>query len=44
MYTRAQPERYPYFAEQPGKISPEAMPDQLTGLVSRGYILWFAGG
>ena len=43
MYTREQLEKYPYFAEKL-KEEPEVsfLLDQLTGLVSRGYILWFA--
>lgn len=42
MYTEEQLRKYPYFAE---KIEEEGMYgilDQLTGLVSRGHILWFA--
>ena len=43
MYTREQLERYPYF-EQVFADSTEMdyVLDQLTGVVSRGHILWFA--
>ena len=42
MYTREQLERYPYFAEKLKECETESLLDQLTGLVSRGHILWFA--
>ena len=42
MYTREQLERYPYFAEKLAETETEGLLDQLTGLVSRGHILWFA--
>ncbi|MCR5297627.1 MAG: GGDEF domain-containing protein [Clostridiales bacterium] len=43
MYTREQLERFPYFAERLGENDDvSGMLDQLTGLVSRGHILWFA--
>ena len=42
MYTKEQLERYPYFAEQLKKTDITALLDPLTGLISRGYILWFA--
>lgn len=42
MYTREQLERYPYFAEKLKETEPGALLDHLTGLVSRGHILWFA--
>ena len=42
MYTREQLEKYPYFAEKIRENGMEGMLDQLTGLVSRGHIMWFA--
>ena len=42
VYTKEQLERYPYFAEQLKKSDITALLDPLTGLISRGYILWFA--
>lgn len=42
MYTREQLEKYPYFAEKLKEIPLDNLLDQLTGLVSRGHILWFA--
>ena len=42
MYTREQLERYEYFAERLKDTDWEALTDHLTGLVSRGHILWFA--
>ena len=43
MYTREQLEKYPYFVEKIRENGMEGMLDPLTGLVSRGHILWFAG-
>lgn len=43
MYTREQLERYPYFAQVFADSTEVGyVLDQLTGLVSRGHILWFA--
>ena len=42
MYTAKQLERYPYFAEAIKNHGLESVLDQLTGVVSRGHILWFA--
>ena len=42
MYTREELERYPYFAEAIREHGMTGMLDQLTGVVSRGHILWFA--
>ena len=42
MYTLEQLKQYPYFAERMKDTAPEALFDHLTGLVSRGHILWFA--
>ncbi|MBR6187048.1 MAG: GGDEF domain-containing protein [Clostridia bacterium] len=43
MYTREQLARYPYFAQVfEDNIEVNYVLDQLTGLVSRGHILWFA--
>ena len=42
MYTREQLGRYEYFAERLKDTDWEALTDHLTGLVSRGHILWFA--
>jgi diguanylate cyclase (GGDEF)-like protein len=42
MYTRESLERYPYFAEKLKETGIDGLLDQLTGLVSRGHILWFA--
>ena len=42
MYSIEQLARYPYFAERLKDTAPEALTDYLTGVVSRGHILWFA--
>ena len=42
MYTKEQLAKYPYFEERLKDTDPAALFDQLTGLVSRGHILWFA--
>ena len=42
MYTKELLAQYPYFAERLKDTDPEALFDHLTGLVSRGHILWFA--
>ncbi len=42
MYTVEQLTKYPYFAERIKDTAPEALMDYLTGVVSRGHILWFA--
>ena len=42
MYTREQLEKYTYFADVLAETELENVLDQLTGLVSRGHILWFA--
>ena len=42
MYTVEQLIKYPYFAERLKDTAPEALTDYLTGVVSRGHILWFA--
>lgn len=42
MYTLEQLTKYPYFAERIKDTAPEALTDYLTGIVSRGHILWFA--
>ena len=42
MYTREQLEKFPYFQEKLRDGMPAGLLDQLTGLVSRGHILWFA--
>ena len=42
MYLRRQLERYPYFQEKLKDTDVAGLLDQLTGLVSRGHILWFA--
>ena len=42
MYTQEELERYPYFAEAIREHGMTGMLDQLTGIVSRGHILWFA--
>ncbi len=43
MYTREELEKYPYFAEKIAEAGGvEGLLDQLTGVISRGYILWFA--
>ncbi len=42
MYTMEQLRKYPYFEERMKDTAPEALLDYLTGLVSRGHILWFA--
>ena len=42
MYTREQLEKYEYFVERLKDTDWEALTDHLTGLVSRGHILWFA--
>ena len=41
MYTQEQLERYPYFAEAIQEKGMTGMLDQLTGIVSRGHMLWF---
>ena len=41
MYTQEELERYPYFAEAIREHGMTGMLDQLTGIVSRGHILWF---
>ncbi len=42
MYAQEELERYPYFAEEIREHGMTGMLDQLTGVVSRGHILWFA--
>ena len=42
MYTKEQLAQYGYFAERMEDTAWEALTDHLTGLVSRGHILWFA--
>ena len=42
MYMTEQLAQYPYFADRLKDTAPEALLDPLTGLVSRGHILWFA--
>ena len=42
MYTMEQLKKYPYFEERLKDTAPEALLDYLTGVVSRGHILWFA--
>ena len=42
MYTMEQLRKYPYFEDRLKDTAPEALLDYLTGLVSRGHILWFA--
>lgn len=42
MYTKEQLERFPYFAQVLADAPLESVLDQLTGIVSRGHILWFA--
>ena len=42
MYTKEQLEQYPYFREKLMETDITGLLDQLTGLVSRGHILWFA--
>ncbi len=42
MYTIEQLERYPYFAEAIENHGLEGVLDQLTGIVTRGHIMWFA--
>lgn len=42
MYKLEQLTKYPYFAERLRDTAPEALLDYLTGVVSRGHILWFA--
>ena len=42
MYTREELARYPYFEKVLEETETENVLDQLTGLVSRGHILWFA--
>lgn len=42
MYTMEQLRKYPYFEERMKDTAPETLLDYLTGLVSRGHILWFA--
>ena len=42
MYTREQLEKFPYFQEKFTEGDTGGLLDQLTGLVSRGHILWFA--
>ena len=41
MYTPEQLAKYPYFADRIRDTDPGALTDYLTGLVSRGHILWF---
>ena len=42
MYTKEELIQYPYFAEKLKETGPDSLLDQLTGLISRGHILWFA--
>jgi len=42
MYKLEQLTKYPYFTERLKDTAPEALLDYLTGVVSRGHILWFA--
>ena len=42
MYSQEQLEKYPFFREKLEETDLSGMLDQLTGLVSRGNILWFA--
>lgn len=42
MYTREQLEKFPYFAERLKETDISGLLDQLTGIVTRGHILWFA--
>ena len=42
MYSLEELAKYPYFAERMKDTAPEALTDYLTGVVSRGHILWFA--
>ena len=42
MYSKEQLEKYPFFREKLEETDLSGMLDQLTGLVSRGNILWFA--
>ena len=42
MYSTEQLAKYPYFVERIKDTPPEALTDYLTGVVSRGHILWFA--
>ena len=42
MYTKEQLERFPYFQEKLREGDLNGLLDQLTGLVSRGHILWFS--
>ena len=42
MYTKEELVQYPYFAEKLNETGPDSLLDQLTGLISRGHILWFA--
>ena len=42
MYTEEQLKKYPYFANIIKDTGMQGMLDQLTGLLTRGYILWFA--
>ena len=41
MYTKEQLEQYPFFREKLDTVDIENLLDPLTGLVSRGQILWF---
>ena len=41
MYTREYLEQYPYFRETIEKEGMQGIFDQLTGVISRGHILWF---
>ena len=42
MYTKEELVQYPYFAEKIEEAGLNGLLDQLTGLISRGHILWFA--
>ena len=42
MYTPEQLKRYPYFEERLKDTGMDSLLDYLTGVVSRGHILWFA--
>lgn len=42
MYTEEQLKQYPYFAEVIAETGMQGVLDQLTGLVSRGHMLWLA--
>lgn len=41
MYTEEQLRRFPYFEEKLEEVGLSGLLDQLTGLVSRGHVLWF---